>query len=100
MSEIILLQLGVETTEQACHKAGIPVQELPGGRRRRPISQVRATLARQVVEEQGATRAETARHFGVTTAAIGTALKQKLNSFKNVPLFFLVNTEKGIRRTQ
>ena len=48
--------------EQECRKAGIPVQELQGRSRRRPISQVRATLARRLVEEHGAPLAETARY--------------------------------------
>ena len=65
--------------EQACRQAGITVQELQGGSRRRQISQVRATLARQLVEERGATLAEAARNLGVTTAAICIALKQKVN---------------------
>ncbi len=65
--------------EQECRKAGITVQELQGGSRRRRISQVRATLAWQLVGERGATLAEAARYLGVTTAAICTALKQKVN---------------------
>ena len=41
--------------EKECYRAGISVQELQGGSRRRQISQVRATLARRLVEEHGTT---------------------------------------------
>ncbi len=62
--------------ERECRRAGVTVQELRSGSRRRPISQVRARLARQLVAERGVALAEAARQLGVTTAATCLALQR------------------------
>jgi REP element-mobilizing transposase RayT len=64
------------TLVHACEQAGVSLQEMQSGSRRRPISQLRATLAREFVEAQGLTLAEVARHLGVTTAAICKVLQR------------------------
>jgi putative transposase len=67
--------------ERACQQAGVSAQELRGGSRRGQLSQIRATLAHQLVEDFGLPLAEVARQLGVTSSAIYKAL-QKWDSEK------------------
>ena len=61
---------------QVCEEAGVSLAEVQSGSRRRPISQLRAMLAREFVAEHGLALAEVARHLGVTTPAICKILQR------------------------
>ena len=63
--------------EQRCDKAGVSVQALRQGSRSYRVSKVRAILARELVNDQGLSLAETARQLGVTTSAICKALQKE-----------------------
>lgn len=69
--------------EQACEAAGVSLRELQHGSRRQAISQLRAQLAREFVEEHGLPLAEVARHLGVTTAAICKLLQRQARALKS-----------------
>ena len=69
---------GVVTyVEQTCANAGGSAQALGNGGRGREVSQLRTLLAHQLVKEQGLSLAEAARHLGVTTSAICTAVQKE-----------------------
>ena len=55
---------------EICKQEGLNVEELKGGSRRGRLSNVRAKLAKDLVEDYGLTLAETARQLGVSTSAI------------------------------
>ncbi len=59
-----------------CQRAGVSVEELQNGGRRGPLSAVRAALAREMVTGLGLSLAQTARHLGVSTAAISKILRK------------------------
>jgi DNA-binding MarR family transcriptional regulator len=63
-----------EFIEIACRKENVRVQELRMGSRRRGISQLRARIAFQLVEQYGLPLAEVARQLGVTTSAVSKAI--------------------------
>ena len=60
--------------EEECKKAGISLNELKGGGRRRKVSTLSATIARRGLDELGLSMAEIARHVGVTTSSIAKAV--------------------------
>jgi len=53
-----------------CEKAGVGIEELRAGSRRKPVSDVRRQLVRQLVRDHGVSLAESARQTGVSTSAI------------------------------
>ena len=55
---------------EICKQEGFNDEELKGGSRRGKLSNVRAKLAKDLVEDYGLTLAETARQVGVSTSAI------------------------------
>ena len=59
---------------ECCEKEKINIKELRSGSRRQPIVQVRKKLIQLLVEEHGATLAETARQVGVSTSAVSKSL--------------------------
>ncbi len=59
-----------------CQRAGLSMAELQKGGRRGALSTVRADLGRALVTEFGLSLAETARHLGVSTAAISKILRK------------------------
>jgi len=61
---------------KTCGRAGVSLGELQRGGRRGPLSVVRATLARHLVVKLGLSLAQTARHLGVSTAAISKILRK------------------------
>jgi putative transposase len=63
--------------EEECKKARISANELRGGGRRKPVSDLRATIARRGVDELGLTMAEIARHVGVTTSSIAKIMSHR-----------------------
>ena len=78
-------QLGVRQKEpgvaavidRACQQARVSAPELRGGSRRGQLSQLRATLAHQLVADCGLPLAEVARQLGVTSAAIYKAVQKR-----------------------
>ncbi len=67
--------------DRACQKAGVSAPELRGGSRRGPLSQLRATLAHQLVVDCGLALAEVARQLGVTSSAIYQAVQNCLVAY-------------------
>lgn len=62
---------GVETLIlKACKKSGVHLEELRSGGRRKDMSRLRFKLACDLVRNHGVSLAETARHMGVSTAAV------------------------------
>lgn len=59
-----------------CEEKGINIRELEGGSRRRCISEVRAAIAKKMIEEHSASLAEAARQLGVSTSAISKLFKK------------------------
>ena len=62
--------------EEECKKARISPNELKGGGRRRPVSDLRAAIARRGLDELGLSMAEIARHVGVTTSSIAKVISR------------------------
>lgn len=60
-----------------CRREGAAVEELTKGGRRRPLSAVRAEVARELVTGLGLSLAQAARHLGVSTAAISKILRKR-----------------------
>ncbi len=63
--------------EKACAKEKISQDVLLAGSRRRPISAVRAELAKTLVEGEGISMAECARQLGITTCGVAQVLRRK-----------------------
>jgi len=59
---------------EVCKRTGVNIEELKGGSRRGPLSELRARLALELVREYGLTLAETARQLGVSTSAVSQIL--------------------------
>jgi putative transposase len=55
---------------EVCKKEGFSIKELEGGSRRGRLPEIRAHLAKELVNNYGLTLAETARKLGVSTSAI------------------------------
>jgi DNA invertase Pin-like site-specific DNA recombinase len=60
-----------------CAEARVKLTELRSGSRRKPVSAVRSSAARRLVEDYGISLAETARYLGVTTSAISKILREE-----------------------
>lgn len=56
--------------ERVCRQKQLSVEALQAGSRIREVARVRSQLAEKLVKEYGLSLMETARHLGVTTAAI------------------------------
>jgi putative transposase len=65
-----------EVIRRACTQKGVGVEELALGGRRGPLSALRAELAHRLVTGLGLSLAQTARHLGVSTAAISKILQK------------------------
>ncbi len=61
---------------KCCRQAGVSAEEIAKGGRHGPLSVVRAEIARALVEKLGLSLAQTARHLGVSTAAISKILSK------------------------
>jgi len=59
---------------EVCKRTGVNIEELKGGSRRGPLSELRARLAMELVRDYGLTLAETARQLGVSTSAVSQIL--------------------------
>jgi hypothetical protein len=59
-----------------CKREGASLEELQRGGRRGALSAVRAGLAQRLVAGLGLSLAQTARHLGVSTAAISKILRK------------------------
>jgi REP element-mobilizing transposase RayT len=68
-------QIG-EVIERVCEEENINLHELRMGSRRRRISQVRAQIVHQLVENFGIPLAEVARQVGVSASAVSKALNR------------------------
>jgi hypothetical protein len=64
------------TIAEECRKAGVSVDELRLGSRRRPLARFRAELAVRAVEEWGLSLADAARELGISTSGIAKAVKR------------------------
>jgi len=64
------------TIAEECRKAGVSVEELRLGSRRRPLARFRAELAVRAVEEWGLSLADAARELGISTSGIAKAVKR------------------------
>jgi putative transposase len=64
--------------KEVCEKENINMKELKAGGRRRRISQVRSTIACELVEIYGIPLAEIARQLGVSTSAISKTLRRPM----------------------
>jgi len=65
----------IEKTMQAmCRHAGISVQEIRSGSRRRPVSVLRAEIGKRLFKEYGLPMADIARRTGITTSAVSKML--------------------------
>jgi REP element-mobilizing transposase RayT len=70
-------QKEVQTATAAeCNEAGVSIEALRNGSRRREVSQVRAKLAIQFTVEYGLSFAETARQLGITTSAVARIIQR------------------------
>jgi len=65
---------------EACKKHKVSITELRGGSRRGKMPEVRAEIARKLVEGYGITIAEVARQVGVSTSAISKSLARSYSS--------------------
>ena len=65
---------------KTCKASGVHIDELRLGGRRRKVSEIRSKLTIDLVQHHGVSLAETARHMGVSTSAIGNLLKRKEES--------------------
>jgi REP element-mobilizing transposase RayT len=61
---------------EECRRRGVAADELASGGRHGRLAAVRAVLARTLVAGRGLSLAETARHLGVSTAAISKILRK------------------------
>ncbi len=59
---------------EACKKHQVSITELRSGSRRGQMPEVRAEVARKLVQDYGVTIAEVARQVGVSTSAISKSL--------------------------
>jgi DNA invertase Pin-like site-specific DNA recombinase len=66
--------------ERVCEEENINSHELRMGSRRRRISQVRAQIVHQLVENFGIPLAEVARQVGVSKSAISKALNRTMKN--------------------
>jgi putative transposase len=82
--------------EEACARAGISVEELRGGSRRKSVADLRGHVARQLIAQIGLPMAEVARQLGLTTSGVFRAIRREdragedtygriVNLVKNVP---------------
>lgn len=71
------MQVLDEYVDRLCHHAGISVEELASGTRRREVSALRADITIGLVKAHGASLAEVARRVGVSTSAISKLLKRR-----------------------
>jgi len=62
---------------ERCRGASLSPRELRQGGRRGPVSLLRASIARELVTEQGLSLARVARHLGVSTSAVSKMLRQR-----------------------
>ena len=67
-----------ELIRRKCTSAGIDLNELRFGGRRRSVAKVRAELARQLVSAYGITLADAARRLGVSTSGIARVVGRTL----------------------
>lgn len=65
---------------EACKKKHVSITELRSGSRRGRIPELRARLARRLVEDYGVSAAEIARQVGVSTSAISKSLRRSNSS--------------------
>ena len=63
--------------EAKCMEGRVPPLELQKGHRRQEVAEVRARIARQLVNELGVSLTEVARHLGVSASAISKILRRK-----------------------
>jgi putative transposase len=63
--------------EAKCSEGGVELLELQRGNRRREVTEVRAKIARQLVNELGASLTEVAHQLGVSASAISKLLRRK-----------------------
>jgi len=64
---------------EGCKKLGVSVTELRSGGRRGVTAQVRAEIARRLVEDYGLTLAEVARQVGISTSGVSKLLSRSLS---------------------
>lgn len=64
-----------EVIEQVCQQAGVSARELRAGSWLRQVSEIRALLARRLLEEFGLSLAEIPRELGVSLSAIAKSLR-------------------------
>jgi hypothetical protein len=58
-----------------CIRNGINIKEVQAGSRRRGVTELRAQIARSLVEDYGVPLAEIARQVGVSTSAVSKMMK-------------------------
>jgi DNA-binding MarR family transcriptional regulator len=58
-----------------CRHAGISVEEIRSGTRRRPVSVLRAEISKRLFMQYGLPMADIARRTGITTSAVSKTLK-------------------------
>jgi hypothetical protein len=63
--------------EARCREGGVQPLELQKGHRRQEVAEVRAKIARQLVNELGVSLMEVARHLGVSASAISKIFGRK-----------------------
>ena len=63
--------------EERCREGGVQPLELQKGHRRQEVTEVRARIVRQLVNELGVSLTEVARHLGVSASAISKILRRK-----------------------
>jgi len=66
----------VRRIEAVCRENHVNIRALQSGSRTRDVAGARSVLCQTLVKELGLSLAETARHLGVSTAAIAAALKR------------------------
>jgi putative transposase len=66
----------IRRIQTVCQENHVNIRALQSGSRTRDVARARSVLSQTLVKELGLSLAETARHLGVTTAAIAAALKR------------------------
>ena len=65
---------------EGCKKHGVSVTELRSGSRRGTVPDVRAEIARRLIEDYGLALAEVARQVGISTSGVSKLLSRSLSN--------------------
>ena len=78
-----LRQTAAEEVQKRCNEAGVIVQALQAGSKRRECTELRKELARKFVLQYGLTYAEAARLLGISTSAVNQICRRQIGLNSN-----------------